>query len=172
MRFPTTMVGLFARRFAAEDKYGRVLGCDYSESMLTEARRRIDAERKLNSLRTTRLDLVRLDVGNIPMRDESVDCLHAGAAMHCWPELEAAASEIYRVLKPGGRYFATTFLSSYFRALSSIDGGASTPTSQQAFQYFESVDTLRSLLERGGFERENIFIEVLGNACVVIRAEK
>jgi ubiquinone/menaquinone biosynthesis C-methylase UbiE len=44
MRFPTTMVGWFTRRFAAEDKYGRVLGCDYSESTLTEARRRIDAE--------------------------------------------------------------------------------------------------------------------------------
>ena len=29
--------GLFTRIFASQDKYGRVLGCDYSESMLTEA---------------------------------------------------------------------------------------------------------------------------------------
>ena len=165
-------VGLFTRRFASEDNYGRVLGCDYSESMLTEARRRIDAEPKLKSLKTTRLDLVRLDVGNIPMQDGKVDCLHAGAAMHCWPDLDKAASEIYRVLKPGGRYFATTFLSSYFRSLSAIDGGANTPPSQQAFQYFESVDSLRSLLERGGFEPEKIVIEILGTSCVVIRAEK
>jgi len=164
--------GLFTRRFASEDKYGRVLGCDYSESMLTEARRRIKSERTLRSLETTRLDLVRLDVGNIPMQDGAVDCLHAGAAMHCWPDLDAAASEIYRVLKPGGRYFATTFLSSYFSVMSSMDGSANTPTPQQAFQYFESVDTLRSLLERGGFEREKVVIEILGNACVVIRAEK
>ena len=164
--------GLFTRRFAAEDKYGRVLGCDYSESMLTEARRRIDGERKLNSLKTTHLDLVQLDVGNIPMQDGTVDCLHAGAAMHCWPDLDAAASEIYRVLKPGGRYFATTFLSQYFSTLSTMDGAANTPASQTAFQYFESVDTLRSLLERGGFEHGKIMIEILGNACVVIRAEK
>ena len=140
--------------------------------MLTEARRRIKSERTLRSLETTRLDLVRLDVGNIPMQNGAVDCLHAGAAMHCWPDLDAAASEIYRVLKPGGRYFATTFLSSYFSVLSSMDGNANTPTPQQAFQYFESVDTLRSLLERGGFEREKVVIEILGNACVVIRAEK
>jgi ubiquinone/menaquinone biosynthesis C-methylase UbiE len=143
--------------------------------MLTEARRRITAEPKLspNALKTTRLDLVRLDVGRIPMQDASVDCFHAGAAMHCWPDLDAAASEIYRVVKPGGRYFATTFLSTYFSALSAMDGQATaTPTSQQAFQYFESVDTLRSLLERGGFEREKIMIEILGAACVVIRAEK
>ena len=166
--------GLFTRRFAATDKYGRVLGCDYSEAMLTEARRRIEAESKLSktNLKNTRLDLVRLDVGIIPMRNESIDCLHAGAAMHCWPDLDKAASEIHRVLKPGGRYFATTFLSTYFSTLSSMDGQGASSVSQQAFQYFESVDTLRSLLERGGFEKDKIMIEVLGTACVVIRAEK
>jgi len=166
--------GLFTRRFASADKYSRVLGCDYSESMLTEARRRINAEPKLskNALKKTTLELVRLDVGQIPMRNNSVDCLHAGAAMHCWPDLNAAASEIYRVLKPGGRYFATTFLSQYFATLSRMDGAASTAPTQQAFQYFTSVDTLRGLLERGGFEREKIQLEILGSACVVIRAEK
>jgi ubiquinone/menaquinone biosynthesis C-methylase UbiE len=166
--------GLFTRRFALSGKYGRVLGCDYSPSMLTEARRRINADPKLSSSKQlqTSLDLVRLDVGRIPMQNGTVDCLHAGAAMHCWPDLDAAASEIYRVLKPGGRYFATTFLSTYFATISSIDGQANTPPSQQAFQYFESVDKLRELLVRGGFVRENIVIEVLGAACVVIRAEK
>jgi ubiquinone/menaquinone biosynthesis C-methylase UbiE len=142
--------------------------------MLTEARRRIRAEKKLSGpdAVSTSLDLVRLDVGRIPMQTESVDCLHAGAAMHCWPDLDAAASEIYRVLKPGGRYFATTFLSSWFSVLSGIDGQGDVSPSEQAFQYFESVDTLRNLLIRGGFDESKIMIEVLGNACVVIRAEK
>lgn len=140
--------------------------------MLNEARRRIDAEPKLSGLKKTTLELVRLDVGQIPMRNATVDCMHAGAAMHCWPDLNAATSEIYRVLKPGGRYFATTFLSKYFSALSSMDSAGSAAPSQQAFQYFSSVDTLRDLLERGGFERDKIQIEVLGTACVVIRAEK
>jgi ubiquinone/menaquinone biosynthesis C-methylase UbiE len=138
--------------------------------MLTEARRRIRDDVELRSLKT-RLDLVRCDVGNIPMQDESVDALHAGAAMHCWPDLQAAVKEIYRVLKPGGRYFATTFLSSYFGALQTAEGGASGP-SRQAFQYFESVDQLRQLMEDGGFEHDKISIEVLGAACVVIRCEK
>lgn len=168
------IAGLFTRRLASADKYSRVLGCDYSESMLTEARRRIDAEPKLskNALKKTTLELVRLDVGQIPMRNETVDCLHAGAAMHCWPDLDAAVKEIHRVLKPRGRYFATTFLAQYFSMLSGMDGADSSGPSQQAFQYFTSVDTLRDLLERGGFEREKIQIEILGSACVVIRAEK
>lgn len=162
--------GLFTRRLATSGKYGRVLGCDYSPSMLAEARRRINADPKLSN--NNSLDLVRLDVGQIPMRTDSVDCLHAGAAMHCWPDLNAAASEIHRVLKPGGRYFATTFLSTYFSGVAGIDGQAGMSPSQQAFQYFDSVDTLRDLLISGGFDEDKILIEVLGAACVVIRAEK
>ena len=165
--------GLFTRRLAKTGNYGRVLGCDYSDSMLTEARRRIKADPELSpkSLKTS-LDLVRLDVGQIPMRTESVDCLHAGAAMHCWPDLNAASSEIHRVLKPGGRYFATTFLSTYFRNVAAMDGQSGMSPSQQAFQYFDSVEGLKDLLVRGGFEDSKVTIEVLGTACVVIRAEK
>ena len=162
--------GLFTRRFAAEDTYDRVLGCDYSESMLTEARRRIKLEPKLARLKNTKLDLVRLDVGQIPMQNESVDSLHAGAAMHCWPDLDAGLSEIYRVLKPGGRYFATTFLSQYFANLRSL-GNDSDP-SQMAFQFFSSTETLRDLVVRNGFSPDKVGIEVLGSSCVVIRCEK
>ena len=165
--------GLFTRRFAASGKYKRVLGCDYSDSMLTEARRRIRSSPELRNLKSTdtQLDLVRLDVGQIPMQSDSIDALHAGAAMHCWPDLPMAASEIHRVLKPGGRYFATTFLSSYFGTLQRAEGSANAP-SQQAFQYFSSVNELRKLMIDGGFAPEKVHVEVLGNACVVIRCEK
>lgn len=162
--------GLFTRRFAAEDAYDRVLGCDYSDSMLTEARRRIELEPKLARLKTTKLDLVRLDVGQIPMQNDSVDALHAGAAMHCWPDLDAGLSEIYRVLKPGGRYFATTFLSQYFSNLRNLDNDSD--PSQMAFQYFASTDKLRDLVVRNGFSPGKVSIEVLGSSCVVIRCEK
>jgi len=163
--------GLFTRRFAAKDTYGRVLGCDYSDAMLTEARRRINNADGIKKMKTTQLDLVQLDVGQIPMSDGSVDALHAGAAMHCWPDLDAAISEIYRVLKPGGRYFATTFLSTYFSVLNTQNDD-STPISQLAFQNFKSTDTLKELLVRNGFDSDKTSLEVLGAACVVIRAEK
>lgn len=211
---------MFTRLFAASHKYGRVLGCDYSESMLLEARRRLSQQQRqqqedprggrlllfqeqsssssspssLSSNKNrssssssrqpstkrkqqhttstrTRVDLVRLDVGQIPMQDSSVDCLHAGAAMHCWPDLDAAISEIHRVLQPGGRYFATTFLSDFWKTLHAAEGGSTGPNTQ-AFQLFESVESLEALLERGGFSKERIQIEILEPSCVVIRAEK
>ena len=165
--------GLFTRRLAKSNKYGRVLGCDYSDSMLQEARRRINADPELRERKVgqTRLDLVRLDVGNIPMREGSVDALHAGAAMHCWPDLDSALSEVYRVLKPGGRYFATTFLAQYFRGLQASENGQTGPDIQ-AFQYFASTEELKDMLVKAGFDEDKVSVEVLGTACVVIKAEK
>ena len=162
--------GLFTRRLAKSNVYDRVIACDYSDSMLMEARNRIRTDPDLSSGKlSTTLDLVRCDVGDIPMQDESVDALHAGAAMHCWPDLDSAMSEIHRVLKPGGRFFATTFLAAYFSNVKGISGES---VQEKAFQYFESVDVLRDIVKKGGFTEENINIEVLGSACVVIRAEK
>jgi ubiquinone/menaquinone biosynthesis C-methylase UbiE len=170
--------GMFTRRFVASQKYKRVLGCDYSDSMLQQARQFINNEKKDASITSeketmaTQLDLIRLDVGQIPMKSMSVDSVHAGAAMHCWPDLQLGISEIHRILKPGGRYFATTFLSSYFSLLRNADGSLSSSPSQQAFQYFASPDDLTKLLMDGGFEKEKISVQVLDPACVVIRCEK
>jgi len=166
--------GLFTRRFASSGLYSRVLGCDYSPSMLQEARRRIQSDPKLQSIlrdssSQTKLELVRLDVAAIPMQSNSIDCLHAGAAMHCWPDVSQGLSEIYRVLRPGGRFFATTFLSGYFGMLQNAEGGETGP-SKQAFQYFESKEKIEDLLLQAGFEKASV--EILGAACVVIRAEK
>lgn len=177
---PSTVVdmscatGLFTRRLAKSGGYDRVLGCDYSDSMLSEARRRINADADLSgpSSSGTRLDLVRCDVGNLPMRTDSVSALNAGAAMHCWPDLDAALSEIHRALKPGGRYFATTFLSSYFNILQSTEQGREIEQNMQAFQYFESTDVLRDMVIKAGFDEDKVSVEVLGTSCAVIRAEK
>jgi len=164
--------GLFTRRLAKSGLYQRVIGCDYSDSMLREARRRIEADSDLtgSGSDSTTLDLVRLDVGDIPMVSESVDALHAGAAMHCWPDLDAALSEIYRVLKPNGRFFASTFLSTYFSTVQAAGGDGN--INQQAFQYFKSTDVLKEMVLKAGFEEDKVQIEVLGAACVIIRAEK
>ena len=54
-------------------------------------------------------ELLRADVAALPLRSGAIAAVHAGAAMHCWPQLESGLAEIRRVLKPGGRFYATTF---------------------------------------------------------------
>mmetsp|Transcript_48742 Transcript_48742/g.58998 ORF Transcript_48742/g.58998 Transcript_48742/m.58998 type:complete len:389 (+) Transcript_48742:43-1209(+) len=158
--------GLMTRRLARSNDYTRVLGCDYSPSMLTEARRRI----KMDPALRKNIELVRCDVAQIPMKTKSVDALHAGAAMHCWPDVDSGLSEIYRVLKTGGRYFGSTFLSNYFSTLQNGEGNVS--VSQQAFNYFTSADEIKNMFIRAGFEEKNVDVEVLGKACIIVRCEK
>ena len=141
--------------------------------MLTEARRRIRADSEI-AASSTKLDLVRCDVAKIPMKSDSVDAFHAGAAMHCWPEIEDSLKEIHRVLVPGGRYFATTFLGTYFSTVAGAErasnGGVDLEQNLQAFQYFPSVEHLENLLKDAGFEK--VDVEVVGSSCVIIRCEK
>lgn len=167
--------GLFTRRFAKSGEYDRVIACDYSDSMLQEARRRIRADPDLPSSKT-QLDLVRCDVAKMPFKSDSIDALHAGAAMHCWPEIEESLKEIHRVLTPGGRYFATTFLATYFQNVANMErtsnGGVDVEQSMQAFQYFPSAEYLKDLLVDAGFEKDKVDVEVVGSGCVIMRCEK
>ena len=98
--------GLFTRRFAASSDYAAVIGLDYSAAMLLEADERMRAS--LPS--ATPVTLIRADVARLPFATGSIDAVHAGAALHCWPAPGAAMAEVSRVLKPGGVFVASTFL--------------------------------------------------------------
>jgi ubiquinone/menaquinone biosynthesis C-methylase UbiE len=192
---PSVSTGIDASASKSESKkpiVRRLIGADYSDAMLREARQRIDNDEEIQELlynftspmnrartgadRDFVFELVRLDVGMIPMRDDSVDAVHAGAAMHCWPDIDLALSEIYRILRPnGGRYFATTFLANYFRNTQQLLSSGNSPRQQieeQTFQYFKSVEDLRALLVKAGFSNHQIQIDVVGPSCVIIRCEK
>ncbi|PWA51439.1 Methyltransferase type 11 [Artemisia annua] len=54
------------------------------------------------------LILVRADIAQLPFASSSIDVVHDGVALHCWPSPSAA--EISRILRPGGVFVATTFI--------------------------------------------------------------
>jgi len=56
------------------------------------------------------LPLTLLPPGTLPACLPAVAAVHAGAAIHCWPNPQAALAEISRVLRPGGVFVASTFL--------------------------------------------------------------
>ncbi|WOL18336.1 hypothetical protein Cni_G27130 [Canna indica] len=101
--------GLFSRKFAKSGSYSAVVALDFSENMLRQCYEFIKQD---DTLLTTNLALVRADVSRLPFASGSIDAIHAGAALHCWPSPSNAVAEISRVLRSGGVFVATTFLSS------------------------------------------------------------
>lgn len=99
--------GLFCRKFAASGTYSAVIALDFSENMLRQCNEFITRDASLLSINLT---LVRADVSRLPFASGSIDAVHAGAALHCWPSPSNAIAEISRVLRSGGVFVATTFL--------------------------------------------------------------
>ncbi|XP_073225435.1 uncharacterized methyltransferase At1g78140, chloroplastic [Cicer arietinum] len=99
--------GLFSRLFAKSGLFSSVVALDYSENMLRQCYEFIQQE---NNFPKENFNLVRADIARLPFVSSSVDAVHAGAALHCWPSPSAAVAEISRVLRPGGVFVATTYI--------------------------------------------------------------
>ncbi|KAK1550557.1 hypothetical protein Q3G72_020976 [Acer saccharum] len=99
--------GLFSRKFAKSGTYSGVVALDFSENMLRQC---YDFIKQDETILTTNLALVRADVSRLPFSSGSVDAVHAGAALHCWPSPSNAVAEISRTLRSGGVFVGTTFL--------------------------------------------------------------
>ncbi|XP_030453478.1 uncharacterized methyltransferase At1g78140, chloroplastic-like isoform X1 [Syzygium oleosum] len=99
--------GLFSRLFAKSGLFSLVIALDYSENMLKQCYEFIQGEENFPK---ENLALVRADISRLPFASSSIDAVHAGAALHCWPSPSTAVAEISRVLRPGGVFVATTYL--------------------------------------------------------------
>ncbi|KAG5226003.1 methyltransferase [Salix suchowensis] len=93
-------------KFVKSGAYSKVIALDFSEKMLRQC---CDYIKQDNNISTINLGLVRADVSRLPFASGSVDAVHAGAAMHCWPSPSNAVAEICRVLRNGGVFVRTTF---------------------------------------------------------------
>uniref|UniRef100_K3YMD9 Methyltransferase type 11 domain-containing protein n=3 Tax=Setaria italica TaxID=4555 RepID=K3YMD9_SETIT len=98
--------GLFSRLFIKSGLYSLVVALDFSENMLKQCKEYVEHE----NISDERLALVRADISRLPFVNGSIDAVHAGAAIHCWPSPSCAVAEISRVLRPGGVLVASTFV--------------------------------------------------------------
>jgi ubiquinone/menaquinone biosynthesis C-methylase UbiE len=86
--------GRLVHQLADYLKEARIHGVDISKSMIEKAKLK---KRNKN---------VRFDVGDVerlPYEDNSFDIITCSHSFHHYPDKERAASEMYRVLRPGGR---------------------------------------------------------------------
>ncbi len=86
---------LIFKRFGAR----KVLALDIDSDMVSKARHR------LSKYLPDRLVLTIGDITAIGAEDETFDAVFDFAIIHHVPKWQDAISEIYRVLKPGGRFF-------------------------------------------------------------------
>lgn len=112
-------------------------------------------------------ELIRCDSARLPFKDESFDGIHAGAALHCWPRVSMSLSEVYRVLKPGGGFYASTILSSDDLNSNLMNSRSS---GRRPFTVFPSVEYLEDEFRKAGFELVQGRRE--GRGCAILRAVK
>jgi SAM-dependent methyltransferase len=99
--------GFTGRRLVATGAFARVIGVDWSIAMLRQA---VAAQAGDASPGAHAMALVRADVVRLPLATGGVAGVHAGAALHLWPDPPGAIAEAARVLRPGGAFVASTFV--------------------------------------------------------------
>lgn len=162
--------GILTRRLALGTP-ARVYAADISHAMLSEA-----VSRSKSAMRVPNISFVRADVSNLPFSHNVFDAVHAGAALHCWPCVQDGLREVRRILKPGGRFFATTFFSgAYFPdrepfklALRVADQLQLRSRVSSPYNFFEP-DQLEYILRATGFA--SVEVERRGG-CAIIRCRE
>ncbi|MBQ9816493.1 MAG: methyltransferase domain-containing protein [Proteobacteria bacterium] len=114
---------------------------DYSEDMLTQAKTRFET----NHIRN--IKAIQGDICNLPFEDHSFDIVLSMNGFHAFPDKNKAFDEVFRVLKPGGKFISCFYICGESRISDALvkyvlaPKGWFTPP-------FETRDSLKSRLEK------------------------
>jgi ubiquinone/menaquinone biosynthesis C-methylase UbiE len=111
--------GGVALRGLRPDQGIRYVAADISPEMLARARR-VARERGVED----QVELTSADVERLPFGDGEFDLCISFAGLHCFPDPRAAVHEISRVVRPGGGFVGSVFLTGTgVRHLPAVVGG-------------------------------------------------
>lgn len=88
-----------------KDLTGADITClDYSNEMMSHA------EKRAKDMDIKNISFCQGDVGKLPFEDNTFDIVLSMNGLHVFPDKDAAFSELYRVLKPGGTFCGCTYI--------------------------------------------------------------
>jgi demethylmenaquinone methyltransferase/2-methoxy-6-polyprenyl-1,4-benzoquinol methylase len=148
---------------------GRVVVTDINAAMLEEGRTRL-----LNKGFAGNVDYVLADAEQLPFVWQSFHCVTIGFGLRNVTDKDRALASLYRVLKPGGRLLVLEFSHAHLGALAPLYElysfkvlprlGTLLAGDSESYRYLaESIrrhpdqETLKSMMERAGFERCEYF---------------
>jgi SAM-dependent methyltransferase len=102
--------GLWAENLSRVPADWRIILTDFSPGMVTEAQRTIGGA-------SGRFRFEEVDAQGIPFDDDSFHTVIANHMLYHVPDLDKALAEIHRVLRPGGRLYASTIGREHMREL-------------------------------------------------------
>ena len=85
-----------ARQLTGES--GRVIGVDFSPSMIAKARENVQ------KLGFTNIEFIRGDIEELPLPDQTADVVVSNCVLNLVPDKQKAFGETYRILKKGGHF--------------------------------------------------------------------
>ncbi len=143
--------GYNIKRMLTRCSKGKMVGFDISEESVKKAR-------KVNK-NEPRVEVVRGSVEKMPFNADSFDLVTAFETVFFWPNTEENIKEVFRVVKPGGRFVV---INNYGDP--NIDWEKKVPCMTRY-----TAEQIRSFMENAGFtdvkisKKENLFC-VIGNS--------
>ena len=129
----------------------RMRGIDHSGDMVRLAGRVNRA-----GIDAGRIEVLRADAHELPFPDSSFDAVTAFDTINFWTDLEKAAGEVRRVLKPGGWFII-------------VNGYLEEGTKWHDFVKFKNRDEYSAFLKRFGFRDVDITLQ---KRTIIVSAEK
>lgn len=118
---------------------------DFSEGMLTACKKGLEELKQIKDYKV-------IDIQNIPYEDNSFDVVIANHMLYHVPDREKAIKEVFRILKPGGRFYAATNGSGNLGGLKDIVVGFDSSVDYPTFNVTKEFG-----LENGGEQLSKYF---------------
>ena len=114
---------------------------DYSEDMLTQAKSRFESNHIQN------VKTIQGDICSLPFEDQSFDIVLSMNGFHAFPDKDKAFDEVFRVLKPGGKFISCFYICGEYRISDALVKYVLAPKGWFTGP-FETQDSLKARLEK------------------------